>query len=170
MAHGPAQSLYDRDFYAWTQQQAAELRRLRGINHGNVEIEHVAAEIEDLGKRDRRALESNLHEMLRHLIKLAWSPAHEPRAGWLREVRSHWRNARAIVQDSPNLPAKLDLARIWTAAHTDANADLRDQGEAPLPGDVGPPLALESLLADDVDFESVAARIARAGRDASPSA
>jgi hypothetical protein len=43
---------YDTDFYAWTQEQAA---RLRAKDSAAQDLEHLAEEIEDLGKRDRLA-------------------------------------------------------------------------------------------------------------------
>jgi hypothetical protein len=41
--------LYEEDFYAWTQQQAQALRRLR-VGDNDLDIEHIAEEIEDLGR------------------------------------------------------------------------------------------------------------------------
>jgi hypothetical protein len=43
-----ADLLYEEDFYAWTQQQAELLRRLPAISN-ELDIEHIAEEIEDLG-------------------------------------------------------------------------------------------------------------------------
>ena len=41
---------YDDDFFAWTQEQAAALRRLPNEAVGDaIDIAHVADEIEDLG-------------------------------------------------------------------------------------------------------------------------
>ena len=48
---------YDTDFYAWTQQQAAALRQKA---FAALDLEHLAEEIESMGKRDRRAVESTL--------------------------------------------------------------------------------------------------------------
>ena len=46
-----AMQLYDRDFFEWTQCNAALLRAGR---FDQADIEHIAKEIEDLGKRERR--------------------------------------------------------------------------------------------------------------------
>jgi len=47
---GSAASLYDEDFFEWTRRNAELLR------HGKLaEADHIAEEIEDLGKRDQRA-------------------------------------------------------------------------------------------------------------------
>jgi hypothetical protein len=47
--------LYERDFYAWTQEKAARLRALGPRNDG-VDVENVAEEIEGLGKSARSAV------------------------------------------------------------------------------------------------------------------
>jgi hypothetical protein len=49
--------LYDTDFYLWTQMQTAALR---AKDVGALDLEYLAEEIESLGKRDRRAVESYL--------------------------------------------------------------------------------------------------------------
>jgi hypothetical protein len=52
-----SETLYDEDFYAWTQQQAALLRRLPPPGN-ELDLEHIAEEIEDLGRSDLRAARS----------------------------------------------------------------------------------------------------------------
>jgi hypothetical protein len=77
-----AAELYDEDFYAWTQQQAEVLRtHFRGDNR--LDVEHLAEEIEDLGKSDLHAVESFVENVIEHLLKLDYS-------GWV-EARNHWR-------------------------------------------------------------------------------
>jgi len=104
-----SQSLYDRDFFAWTQQQAALLRRgtgggpTAGLDFGN-----LAEEIESLGKRDRRALASQIVRITEHLLKLQHAQADEPRAGWENSVDAHRSKARRILADSPGLKGELE--------------------------------------------------------------
>ena len=50
-------NLYDEDFAVWTTETA---RLLRAGRLNEVDIEHVAQEIEDMGKRDKRELHSRL--------------------------------------------------------------------------------------------------------------
>jgi len=52
-----SKTLYDEDFYAWTQHQAALLRRLSPAGN-ELDLEHIAEEIEDLGRSDLRAARS----------------------------------------------------------------------------------------------------------------
>ena len=77
-----AADLYDEDFYAWTQQQAEVLRtHFQGDNR--LDVEHLAEEVEDLGKSELHAVESFVENVIEHLLKLDYS-------GWV-EGRNHWR-------------------------------------------------------------------------------
>ena len=73
--------LYEQDFYAWTQDQAARLRNLTGDNR--LDTAHLAEEVEDLGKSDKRALESHLTEALKHLCKASAVRSDDPVAHWM---------------------------------------------------------------------------------------
>ena len=76
--------LYDIDYYAWTQEQAAALREAAALARTNsrVDYAHLAEEVEDFGRGERYTVESHLETVLHHLLKLALSPAAEPRRGW----------------------------------------------------------------------------------------
>lgn len=63
------ESLYERDFVAWTESQAAALRaRRQGLNA--LDYDHLAEEIEDLGKSDVRACQSHVDLIIEHLMKI----------------------------------------------------------------------------------------------------
>src|SRR3954452_10465928 len=100
--------LYERDFYLWTQQQAAELRHA-AVQRTNLrlDLENLAEEVESLGKTDRRAVVSHLIKLIEHLLKLAYSPSPYPRSGWRRSVRLARRAIALIMKDSPSLEAIL---------------------------------------------------------------
>ncbi len=76
---------YDDDFYAWTQHQAAVLREMPAADN-RFDREHVAEEIEDLGKSERDAVRSQVRRIIEHFLKLQYSPAQEPRYGWMRSI------------------------------------------------------------------------------------
>jgi hypothetical protein len=103
-----AKAGYDRDFFAWTQQQAELLRREATFRPGtDLDLENLAEEIESLGKRDRRALTNNVARIAEHLLKLQYSPAKDPRPGWENSVDVHRSKARRILADSPGLSSDL---------------------------------------------------------------
>jgi len=103
-----AKAGYDRDFFAWTQQQAELLRRAAaGEPAADLDLENLAEEIESLGKRDRRALTNNVARIAEHLLKLQYSPAKDPRPGWENSVDVHRSKVRRILADSPGLRSDL---------------------------------------------------------------
>src|SRR2546427_10432538 len=57
---------YDADFFDWTRRTAA-LLRARRIDE--VDVEHAAQEIEDMGRRDVRELNRRMRVLLAHLLK-----------------------------------------------------------------------------------------------------
>ncbi|MBI3698676.1 MAG: DUF29 family protein, partial [Acidobacteria bacterium] len=66
-----AKDLYDLDFFEWTARNAELLREGRFTE---ADMEHIAEELEDMGKRDRRELESRLELLLEHLLKWQMQP------------------------------------------------------------------------------------------------
>jgi hypothetical protein len=144
--------LYESDFYAWTQDQGAKLRAWpEHLRPNGIDIANIAEEIESLGRSDRRAVESHLRNLLVHLLKLALSPAADPRRGWRIEVLEVRADLRRLLDDSPSLAARLpDLAaKQWPIARERALADLERDGvtEADIPGAPHPfPLDAATLL------------------------
>ncbi len=63
--------LYERDFYAWSREQA-EL--LRSGNLAEADIEHIAEEIDSMGRTEKRELMSRLRVLLLHLLKWRFQP------------------------------------------------------------------------------------------------
>jgi hypothetical protein len=100
----PALAAYDDDFYAWA---ACQAELLRAGRLGEADIEHIAEEIESLGKSNWLSLSSHVRNILVHLMKLQASPAANPRHGWRQTVL----NARAEIEDileaSPSLRRQL---------------------------------------------------------------
>lgn len=90
---------YEKDFYAWTQEQAALLRAGR---FDFIDLTHLAEEVEDMGKRDRQALASNLVVILVHLLKYDYQPEARNNS-WRASLREHRRRVRKQLQDSPSL-------------------------------------------------------------------
>ena len=105
----PRQSLYDGDFFAWTQQQATLLRRAaaRGPD-SDLDLHNLAEEIESLGKRDRRALISQSARVIEHLLKFQYSRAEGTRPGWESWVDVRRSKARRILADSPGLKTEVE--------------------------------------------------------------
>ncbi len=123
--------LYDQDFFRWTEEQAAALRRAKGSNLP-LDWDNLAEEIESLGKSQRAALRSQLRRILRHLFKLEASTASEPRLGWEESLRDAREEVEDILQDSPSLRREVPrlVSEQGPIAAKRAAADLEKHGEA----------------------------------------
>ncbi|WP_435539855.1 DUF29 domain-containing protein [Azospirillum sp. ST 5-10] len=141
---------YDEDYYAWTQEQARLLREAaRERINTAVDWEHIAEEIEDMGKSDRRLVGSHLARVVEHLLKLEFSPAAAPRGGWRKTVLEQRASAIDALDDSPSLKGKLAIGAIYRRGRRFASEGLgQDQVEERLlPADC--PYSLDQLLDED---------------------
>jgi uncharacterized protein DUF29 len=125
MPDGPR---YEDDFYAWTQYQAEVLRSLH-VSDNRFDREHVAEEIEYLGKSERDAVRRQIRRIIEHLLKLAYSPAAQPRFDWMHSIA----DARSVLEDklSPTLRPDIEatLAKLYADGRRHAALALRTFGE-----------------------------------------
>nr|VFJ60925.1 MAG: protein of unknown function DUF29 [Candidatus Kentron sp. DK]VFJ63311.1 MAG: protein of unknown function DUF29 [Candidatus Kentron sp. DK] len=96
--------LYETDFYAWTNQQAA-LLRAKGFH--DADWEHIAEEIESMGKREKRELVNRLKVLLVHLLKWQRQPALRGRS-WALTIKEQRKELALHLLDNPSLKAELD--------------------------------------------------------------
>src|SRR5215472_10971611 len=112
MTANPA-SLYEEDFYARTQRQAELLRRLPAKGN-ELDVEHVAEEIEDLGRSDLRSAQSLCEHIIEHFLRLEYSGLEEPADHWRDEI-VEWRIQLEKVM-TRTIEAKLDLPGCYRTA------------------------------------------------------
>jgi len=153
-----AGTLYERDFYTWTQEQAARLRELEG--HNRLDVEHLSDEVADLGRSELNKTRQHLRQVLAHLVKAAVSPDAEPVHHWLKEVRVQQVQARDAF--SPGMRRNIDLAALWRDALGAANDDLEAFGERPVGQDMACPLTLDQLIAEGFDRDAALDAVADA--------
>ncbi|MGB5733298.1 MAG: DUF29 domain-containing protein [Thiohalocapsa sp.] len=134
---------YDRDLVSWAIENAA---LLRAGKLDEIDAAHIAEELEDLGKSERRALGSHLRSVVMHLLKWEFQP--DRRSGsW----RSSIDNARAeiaeILDDSPSLRPTLavQLQKGYGLARKNA---ISETGLAPEVFPENCPYRLEQILSD----------------------
>ncbi len=70
------QTLYNRDYYTWTPEQARALRQRRV---SSLYWENLAEEVEDLSKSERRELQNRLELLLEYLLKWQYQPKRRTR-------------------------------------------------------------------------------------------
>jgi hypothetical protein len=138
----PAKSpLYDQDFFAWSRQQA-EL--LRAGDLARADIEHIAEEIESMGRTEKRELISRLTVLLLHLLKWRYQPDNRG-ASWEASIRVQRNRLADHLDDNPSL--KPLLPQSLTSAYRDAV--LEAIAETVLPGTTFPgtcPWTVEQAL------------------------
>jgi hypothetical protein len=129
MTDTPAE-LYDRDFFAWTQEQARALRRFTAT-HPNLPLDlpHLAEEIADLGKEQRNGLRSWTTQIMLHLLLLEHSPAQEPRVGWENEVCRCRLDIDARLTPTLRRDLVAQLPTLYEKARTLAASKLDRHGE-----------------------------------------
>ena len=153
---------YDDDFYAWTQDQASALRDLAPTLVGNrVDIDHVAEEIEDLGKRELREVESYLRQLLVHILKLGALPQTQERAHWIAEAEEF--QARATETFKPSMRRAMDMQRVWALARRSAVTNVAEMGGDPADLPTACPFDLDTLVSPEFDLHAVLAGL-RNGR------
>jgi hypothetical protein len=136
--------LYEQDFYAWTQEQAA---RLRAGKLAALDLEHLAVEIESMGISQRNELKNRLRVLLLHLLKWQFQPQ-ERSSGWVGTIVEQRDRLELLLEDSPSLHSLLAEA----AAYAYPKARRAASRETQLPLSSLPdacPYTLEQVLNDE---------------------
>lgn len=92
-------SLYNTDYVGWIE-QTTEFLRQGQLNE--VDLNHLIEEVEDLGKRQKQALKSNLRVLLMHLLKWHYQPEDQS-TSWRSTLREHRNCILDILEGSPRL-------------------------------------------------------------------
>ena len=100
------QSLYETDFYAWTQEQA-QLLKHREWN--KLDLPNLIEEIESLGKQQRAELRNRLKVLLGHLLKWEYQVERRSRS-WLMTIRIQRRDTQELLSENPSLKPYLQEA------------------------------------------------------------
>jgi hypothetical protein len=120
-------ALYDADFFEWTQQTAVLLREGR---FGEVDVAHVAEEIEDMGKSEFRELKNRMAVLVAHMLKRDHQPQKRTRS-WDLTIKEERLRLHDLLAEMPSLRAKLPrdaksfyrLARVLAAKESGMEED-----------------------------------------------
>ncbi|MFC7476597.1 DUF29 family protein [Dankookia sp. GCM10030260] len=150
-------SLHDRDFYAWTLEQAAALRRLaetRANHDAALDLPHLAEAMEDLGSAQVEKMRSHPLLVLEHLLLIAHAP-HSTAVNHRRgDVRVFRRNAAR-----PGRPSMRRLVETGPEGEWHVAAAAGKLGQ-PLPGLPIPcPFTLDELPDEDLALDQILARL-----------
>ena len=121
---------YDRDFYAWTNEQAA---LLRAGELSRADVENIAEELERLGRTEKREFVSRLTALISLLLKARYQPGKRG-PSWKDAVASARGQLREHLEDNPSLRLKLPEAvasAFRSARRTAAGPAARDDSAIP---------------------------------------
>ena len=120
-------TLYDTDFHAWANEQAALLRAGRLTE---ADIENIAEEIESMGRSEKRELVNRLAALMLHLLKWRYQPGLRGKS-WQYSIDEQRHRIDDHLKDNPSLKARLDeaingayrLAKLGAARETGFDLD-----------------------------------------------
>jgi hypothetical protein len=95
--------LHDQDFYAWANEQALLLRAGR---LSEADIEHIADEIESMGKTEKRELVNRLTVLLMHLLQWQHQPVLRG-TSWRLTLEEQRDALEDHLADNPSLTATM---------------------------------------------------------------
>jgi hypothetical protein len=114
-------AFYDDDFYAWSREQAALLRAGKA---DQADLEHIAEEIESMGRTEKRELIARLTILLLHLLKWQLQPGMTSR-GWRLSIEGQRLDIEDHLNDNPSLTAILapSIAQAYRRALIEAEKE-----------------------------------------------
>jgi hypothetical protein len=101
-----ANAKYDRDFYAWVNEQAA---LLRAGDVSRADVENIAEELERLGRTEKREFIGRLTALLLLLLKAGFLPRRRS-PSWKSAISSARGQLLEHLEDNPSLKEKLPEA------------------------------------------------------------
>lgn len=135
---------YERDFYTWAMEQAALLRAGR-LAHAD--IDHIAEEIETLGRSEAAALRSSYRVLLLHLLKWRWQAERRDQS-WRVSIARERVNIDAHLDDNSGLKSR--QAELFDKAYALARREAAaETGLAIATFPVTCPFTLEDATRDD---------------------
>ena len=122
-ARSPEHRSYKHDVAAWSVEQA---RLLRAGLFDQLDIEHIANEIEDVGKSEARELASRMAVLLAHLLKWEYQPfLRSP--SWQNTIREQRKQVLRRLKRTPSLRSELEnpdfIEDVWSDARIAAGRE-----------------------------------------------
>ena len=118
-----AATAYENDVILWAEEQARYLREGR---FSELDIEHLADEIEDVGRSEKRELASRMAVLLAHLLKWRLQPERRSRS-WRTTIADQRRKIEVALRATPSLKTTLRdpiwQEEMWLDARTRAREE-----------------------------------------------
>lgn len=114
---------YETDVVAWASEQA---RLIRAGRFDLLDLEHIAEEIEDVGKSEQRELANRMAVLLAHLLKWQFQPDRQG-SSWARTIKEQRKGVIRRLDETPSLKAKLVDSSWWDSVWSDAVAQASEE-------------------------------------------
>lgn len=98
------QAKYDKDFYAWAMSNAELIRQHK---FSELDIDHIAEELESMGKSEKRELASRLAVLIAHLLKWKFQ-INRRSVNWKLTIKEQRIGILRLLRQSPSLKCELD--------------------------------------------------------------
>jgi Domain of unknown function DUF29 len=99
-------SLYQQDFYGWTQWQTQALAQKQ---LSELDWQNLQEEVQALGRQEYRELVSRLSVLLGHLLKWQYQPERRSRS-WFLTIREQRRAINRHLLRNPSLKSRIEEA------------------------------------------------------------
>ena len=93
-------TLYEQDFYAWTQVQE-KLIKQRAFD--KLDLIHLQEELHSMGVSEKRELSHRLEMLLMHLLKWKYQPTYINKKSWERTIKEQRIKLHRHLKDNPSL-------------------------------------------------------------------
>ena len=114
---------YETDVVAWANEQA---QLIRAGQFGLLDLEHIAEEIEDVGKSEQRELASRMAVLLAHLLKWEYQPDRRG-SSWRATIQTQRHSIWKRLGKTPSLrPMLCDsdwIEDMWADARQTASSE-----------------------------------------------
>lgn len=97
-------SLYSQDFHAWATQSAELIRQGR---LSELDLEHIAEELDSMGASERRELLNRLQILVMHLLKYQFQPERRGKS-WKLTILHQRTAIERLLKQSPSLKRLLE--------------------------------------------------------------
>ena len=106
LAHGRNYPAIDEDYAAWLH---AQIELLRERRFSELDVEHLADEVGDLGISDYRSFASAVRLVILHMLKWDYQPEFRSRS-WRNTIHTQRKSIRKALLASPSYKSRIDEA------------------------------------------------------------
>jgi hypothetical protein len=106
-------SLYEQDFYRWTQEQTA---LLKAGALAQLDIENLIEEVESLGKSQKHELINRLIVLATHMLKWDYQPGRQGKS-WILTIKEQRLKLSDHLEENPSLKSILDISIVSAYRH-----------------------------------------------------